>query len=431
MPGCSVWETCKVDPAGASGLFCSPVTLLATICAEMPTMRGCATYAVMCGAGSVVAQCTSQAKIPGMPTTVDAQADFMDMCMDHAMSACDLCTPVGGGCPDPLFSLSMLCTNMPGMALCAGYYDMCASSATLARTANVAAGADSSQLSRYCTETDFSADAVGTPAPRQVGTYLPTMLMYFHQRLRDIILWKGWIPQDNGAYAGSIIGILMFGIVSVGLKTWRSGLAMWWAHTDVIAVANFEHAEVVAARAARMGGHDTSQVIIQVMSAAQAHVTGAYWWMCTKQQAWQGAIKAAILGVSLTLDYFNMLIAMTFNIGLFVAVITGYMLGAFLLTHVLDNYAARLRHLKQEHHRELREADAKLATTATAAGGGGASGGGGDSGGSSSTGDGESQGGAGIGALGLNKGQCCSSYRVTSVQQDAKIHEEEQMMCPH
>lgn len=60
------------------------------------------------------------------------------------------------------------------------------------------------------------------------------MLMYFHQRLKEIVLWREWIPQNNGEYAGTFIAIVMFGLTSVALKSWRSGLSMWWAHCEVV-----------------------------------------------------------------------------------------------------------------------------------------------------------------------------------------------------
>lgn len=58
-------------------------------------------------------------------------------------------------------------------------------------------------------------------------------------------------------------------------------------------------------------------------------------------------------GISLTLDYFMMLIAMTFNIGFFCAVIGGYVLGSMVFGHVLENYGAILHH-------ERRVANAKV-----------------------------------------------------------------------
>lgn len=53
-------------------------------------------------------------------------------------------------------------------------------------------------------------------------------------------------------------------------------------------------------------------------------------------------------GVSLTLDYFNMLIAMTFNVGFFCAVIGGYLLGTLLFGHVVDNYGQILHQRRRE-----------------------------------------------------------------------------------
>ncbi len=48
-------------------------------------------------------------------------------------------------------------------------------------------------------------------------------------------------------------------------------------------------------------------------------------------------------GLSILLDYFNMLIAMTFNVGLFVAVVMGYVLGILAFTHLAENYTAWLK----------------------------------------------------------------------------------------
>lgn len=45
-------------------------------------------------------------------------------------------------------------------------------------------------------------------------------------------------------------------------------------------------------------------------------------------------------GVSLTLDYFQMLIAMTFNVGLFCAVIASYIIATLLFSHVMENYTS-------------------------------------------------------------------------------------------
>lgn len=69
MPGTP--NTQPRPPAQGSGQkvaakYCRPFTLLATLCADMPGMRGCEAYKALCGkAGSVVAQCAEQRAIPG------------------------------------------------------------------------------------------------------------------------------------------------------------------------------------------------------------------------------------------------------------------------------------------------------------------------------------------------------------------------------
>ena len=46
--------------------YCSPFTVLATLCNDMPGMRGCEDYKALCRTpGSVVAQCSAQPAVPG------------------------------------------------------------------------------------------------------------------------------------------------------------------------------------------------------------------------------------------------------------------------------------------------------------------------------------------------------------------------------
>ncbi len=54
-----------LQSGSASGRMCAPMTLLATICADMPTMAGCRSYVPLCGNGSVVQQCAGFRPLPG------------------------------------------------------------------------------------------------------------------------------------------------------------------------------------------------------------------------------------------------------------------------------------------------------------------------------------------------------------------------------
>jgi copper transporter 1 len=47
------------------GKYCEPMTVLATICKEMPGMRGCASYNILCSNTSTMRQCKAFPDIPG------------------------------------------------------------------------------------------------------------------------------------------------------------------------------------------------------------------------------------------------------------------------------------------------------------------------------------------------------------------------------
>lgn len=200
------------------------------------------------------------------------------------MAACSACERTD--CPDPLGSYAAICQEMPNMAVCRDFWAFCK-----------AAGPH--ELEKWCVNDE--------------GSYLPSMLMYFHQRTEELLLWKQWRPTTQAEYAASVVAIVVMGIVSTGLKTVKGALVLRWSHL----------------RASRCLPHVTSVLLPQ------------------RGQAAESLAKTAIIGVSLTLDYFNMLIAMTFNIGFFCAVISGYVVGTLLFSHVLENYAQILH---QQRH---------------------------------------------------------------------------------
>lgn len=54
----------------------------------------------------------------------------------------------------------------------------------------------------------------------------------------------------------------------------------------------------------------------------------------TTDQLYRNFVRTGFTAVMVTLEYWLMLIVMLFNVGLFVAVVTGYMVGALLFGHV-------------------------------------------------------------------------------------------------
>ncbi|GFR47541.1 hypothetical protein Agub_g9263, partial [Astrephomene gubernaculifera] len=264
MPGCALQAACGKGQGLVAAKYCAPFVVLATLCHDMPGMRGCEDYKALCNrAGSVVKQCSDQPAVPGLPTWSQARKAVFSACDDHPMAGCATCS--SSDCPDPLASLADICHEMPNMAVCAGFWAFC----------NAAGAQD---VAQWCAEDD--------------SKYLPSMLMYFHQRTQELLLWRQWRPRTQGQYVGSIIAIVAMGIAATGLKTLKGALALRWSHLRALS------------------GEEEPQVVSV--------------WLPRGGQAGEILAKSAITGISLTLDYFNMLIAMTFNVGFFCAVIAGY-----------------------------------------------------------------------------------------------------------
>lgn len=104
------------------------------------------------------------------------------------------CPATGSACPNPLATTQRLCLEMTGMEMCDRFVTMCD-----------AAGDD---LSHFCTN--------------NLGTYDPPMRMYFHTGVRDMILFRGWVPKSTGALVGSIVAVLLAGILAGALRAYRA-----------------------------------------------------------------------------------------------------------------------------------------------------------------------------------------------------------------
>ncbi len=114
---------------------------------------------------------------------------------------------------------------------------------------------------------------------------------------------------------------------------------------------------------------------------------------------------------------------MTYNTGLFVAVVLGYALGALLMSHVPENYAAALAARQRATERsaayeKLQAGNAATGNVASVAAAGGAEGaglksrsaadaGGGNSSNSSALGEGQQEDGAAGAAAAMTHGMCC------------------------
>eukprot|EP00899_Mesostigma_viride_P024477 jgi/Mesvir1/5213/Mv15343-RA.1 len=325
MIGCTLRKLCVAGEA--SGPYCSPFSILADLCVDMPGMGGCKRYNMLCSnPRSVVQQCTTYQAIPRQ-----TQRDIMAMCADHYMGGCDECPATGARCADPMTLVSSLCLSMPDMPLCGRFLSFC----------NVAGA----QFPTLC----------------DAGSYggLPPMKMYFHTTIREIILFREWVPGNRARYFGSCLAIILMGIVLTALRCGRVLLEIQWKGTSMSRCMCRERARIeigaqmlqaqAAAKKAAVadthgccaGGGEGVAVTGAGTDASASIAVG-----CpvhkgaaappTLKQLQQNALRAIMTGLVYTLELALMLIAMTFNVGYFFCVVGGSMLGTLLFGHMSE-----------------------------------------------------------------------------------------------
>lgn len=204
MPGCSLWQDCRDRHAHSN--YCSPFTLLATLCDDMRRMTGCRNYGTLCGEGSLVPQCRDHPAIPWAPKTMQTQREIIDECSTHFMPQCGQCPSEGAPCAHTLRTMSELCYSMPSMSFCQQYRRFCS--------------VTNDQFASFC---DLDSNQ-----------FLPPMRMYFHTGQRDIILFRDWIPESTTGYVLSFFAVVILGILVQALKAMRTRLEGFW-HRQILA----------------------------------------------------------------------------------------------------------------------------------------------------------------------------------------------------
>ena len=288
MSGCSVRRQCAASVRGAAGKPCADFSLLGDVCVEMGGMDKCANYDKLCAANSTVAECSANPPIAHLPTTKNAEAGAKAICkMMPGMSACSQCG--ASSCDDPLLALGALCQSMPSMAGCktSGWEAMCAADD---------AGA---ALPAYC------GSAGGGDDP-------PEMRMYFHTGLVDYVLWESAVPRTPAAYALACAAIVVAGVVAVMLRGARTLVEQRWVRAAATGGATAPADGALYYSGGGGGGADKGGV---------------------PSLARRNAARAGLVAASTTLEYALMLVAMTFNVGLYAAVVGGFALGTLLFGH--------------------------------------------------------------------------------------------------
>lgn len=288
MTACSVYNNCNAaeDQSSVSQnpeLVCDPFQLLVTICKldGMGGMSGCVNYNSMCGNNATqVAQCQKTGLV-FLPTTKQSNTQVKSICNEMTMDGCEQCTPswdagkIYAAC-DLLGVYGLLCYQMPDMQQCTEWHKMCNTDPTM----------------YTCTGKSNPSDS---PAP--------SMIMYFNSQLPFYLLFKSWTPDTTGYYVGSWFAIFFLGVLYEALQVLRHRFEQY-----LLAKQEFSN------NSAKLGDNA--------------------WHFPVAHNAFRALFQFISVGVA----YLLMLAAMSFNVGIFFAVVGGIAFGTFLFGHMRPLY---------------------------------------------------------------------------------------------
>jgi len=189
------------------------------------------------------------------------------------MSECD--------CPncDPLVKYSNLCRAMPGMQAC-------------------------NDWDAFCHKVPNWPLCKDSP-----GNVIPEMKMFFHFGIVDYILFESWVPYDELTYVISLVAVFFMALLHEGFKVVKVNIEARWKLT-----AKYEPLS-----------RNSSSII-----NSKTHITINYAPFEWKRDF----LRAVYRTIDVTFHFFLMLVAMTFNVGLFLAVILGYGTGHLVFSRL-------------------------------------------------------------------------------------------------
>jgi copper transporter 1 len=280
MPGCSINDSCK-KKSPSDSKYCEPFSILADVCQkDMPKMDDCEHYVSMCSNGTTaVEQCKTAQAIPTLPTTEEAAGLVMSICKEMPMEGCELCqTKPGETYPncDIMKVYGKLCKAMPDMSQCPTWKTMCKD--------------DLKGWGDYCYVEGDSSEVDDSP---------PVMQMFFHQTIKDYVLFKFWVPYTLTQYILTCLAVFLLSIVHEFMGAYREMFETRWRKEygakDCCSLSDMTQAPFILSLSLKRGVYHFFEM---------------------------------------TLGYALMLIAMTFNYGIFFAVMLGFAFGKFFFGHL-------------------------------------------------------------------------------------------------
>jgi solute carrier family 31 (copper transporter), member 1 len=304
MSTCLLREECSSSAAS----FCNPFSSYANICQDMPNMKGCTVYKNQCGLApqqALSAQCKSNLPLQSFPSTKTVTNQIYSICNEMTMDGCEKCKISS---PDSTYAncdimqvYTQLCQAMPDMSQCLAFKEMCTATPSLS----------------WCAASSGNSEVSPDLLP-------PSMLMYFHTGIRDYILFKNWVPRNTGEYVGFIIASFLFAVFYEGFLVFVALSEYHWK------TKNSKTPKPKSESSSAFGASDFS-VVASIKKPWYAHIAG----MSAGLEGFQRASLHAIFRlISATWALLLMLIVMSYNVGLFFAVVIGYSIGNLLFAPI-------------------------------------------------------------------------------------------------
>ena len=204
---------------------------------------------------------------------------------------------------DLLGTYSYLCQSMPEMSQCSNWMSMCEATPSLSFCATARNG--------------------NANAP-------PQMRMYFHTGFADYILFEGFVPRTPGEYIGACIFTLLLAILYEALFAWLSIQELKW-RVELRQLSNTRRSCCGRVALEDSDSGSTTCLVVPPLPSFLKHFAGySNGNRGTRIAAMRGFCKTFMICIS----YALMLLAMTFNLGIFICVCIGFGLGSFMFTPI-------------------------------------------------------------------------------------------------
>jgi len=282
MSGCEVNNICTTNKYDS--VYCQPFSVLKDLCVDMSGMKSCKNYTSMCQKGSQVIQCDTKF-IPMNSTSM--KENIISICEEMSMPGCEKCSTNAASLDCNVLSVySNLCMSMPDMSQCHDWKLICG------------------------LVPDWPI------CPSSNSEHAPQMRMYFHTGYEDYVLFKQWVPTSGATYFGTWLAVVFMGILYEFLKAVRAKLEKKWAQE---LAENYE----------RVNDGEGQPLADEIMNTPFR---------------WGVDLPRALLQfIEVGWGFLLMLVAMTYNVGLFFAVCVGASIGTLLFGRFVysANYTAK------------------------------------------------------------------------------------------